>query len=347
MFLHKRNRIWYIHFVDTKGKRQKVSTKSPNRLIAEKYLRNFFINSDNSFINKPLSIPQGKNSLRLLEFSHRIIKYAKLNYSNSNIDLYQRVLKYLIQIAGNKTLESISISDIEQYKSIRVTKVTKTSVNIELRAIRAIFNIAKEKWELLDKNPAKNIQQFGIPEKEKLSLDKNEIQCLLNNIDDKHFKEIVLFGLYTGCRASEIINLEWNDIDLINRIIVIRNKPNFKTKTGKMRQIPINHPLFERLCKLKNSSNENSTFVFLNKNKVPYRRDFLTYKFKKSIKHAGLPNKYHFHCLRHSFITSLIQNNISITKVMKLAGHSEIETTLGYTHLNVEDLRDSIKMIQF
>ncbi len=347
MFLHKRNKYWYIHFVDYNGKRQKVSTKTTNRLIAEKILKEFSlgINSPNSFTNT-LNSPN-QNSVFLKDFSNRILEYANINFTSKNFDLYQRVLKNLYQLIGNKNIFDINFNDIEKYKALRANEVSKSSVNIELRTIKAIFNIAKDRWEILDKNPAKNIQQFSIPEKEKLSLNFHEVKEFLNNVDDNKFKNVVLFALNTGCRASEIINLEWNDIDIKNRIITIRNKPTFKTKTGRIRQIPINEQVLSLLNNIILKFHNCNCYVFLNQKGNQYRRDFLTYKFKKTIRRCKLPLKYHFHCLRHTFITALIKQNVSISKVMKLAGHSDVDTTLGYTHLNVEDLRDSVKMIHF
>lgn len=347
MFLHKRNKIWYIHFVDFKGKRQKVSTNSSIRLIAEKYLKKFSADSDNSLQNLSIPSPVAQNSIDLLNFKNRVYKYAKVNYSYANVDLYRRVLNNLIQIIGNKNVEDISVFDIEKYKANRMAYVSKTSVNIELRTLRAILNIAALKWEIIPKNPAKNVQQLPIPEKEILSLSDEETNKLLDTIEDYRFKRIVLFALHTGCRASEITNLEWSDVDLSNRVISIRNKPTFKTKTGKLRQIPINDTLFRLFTQFDSKIINVNGFVFTNKDGLKYRRDFLTYRFKHYVIKTGLDKRFHFHCTRHTFITKLIRNNVSIYKAMKLAGHSEIKTTLGYTHMIVEDLRDAVEVVNY
>ncbi len=253
MFLHKRGKTWYLHFTDSQGKRQKISTKTSNRLEAEKVKKRFSISSEYSSEKDSFYILPSASSINLISFKKRIVEYAKLNFTKANMELYERVLRYLIEIIGNKVVSCVSIVDVEKYKANRVNKVSKTTVNIELRTLRAIFNIAVQKWDIITKNPAKNIQQLSIPEKEILSLTNDETYRLLDVMDDYRFKKIVLFAFHTGCRASEIINLEWSDVDLNNRVITIRNKPTFKTKTGKIRQIPINDILLRLF--IKNNSN--------------------------------------------------------------------------------------------
>ena len=71
----------------------------------------------------------------------------------------------------------------------------------------------------------------------------------------------------------------------------------------------------------------------------------MTRLFKKYVRKAELPEKFHFHCLRHTFITELIKNGININYVKELAGHSDIKTTMNYIHIITDDLRKAVNSI--
>jgi site-specific recombinase XerD len=68
-------------------------------------------------------------------------------------------------------------------------------------------------------------------------------------------------------------------------------------------------------------------------------------QFKKYLRILGIHEKYHFHCLRHTFITNLIKKGVNINFVKEIAGHTDIETTMNYIHIVTEDLRKAVNLI--
>ena len=211
------------------------------------------------------------------------------------------------------------------------------------------------KWKVLSHNPCQFVSKCIINEKEKLSFDDNDIEKILSLMSNLPISKIVLFALFTGCRINEILNIQWNDIDFIHKVFTVRNKPNFKTKTGKIRQIPISDKLFfilndlyrNRCVDKDNILNFNNTneYVFLNSKGVRHSRSRVTIEFKKYLRKAGIDEKFHFHCLRHTFITNLIKKGVSINFVKEIVGHSDIATTLNYVHIVTEDLRKAVNQI--
>jgi|SRR4030095_15059243 len=323
--------IYDLYFTNpSTGKRSKLSTGKSNLRDAMKYRNDFQIDLLNQ------SQPKVTNLIQLQE---DVLEYVKYNFSLKTLEAYRLSLSNLIRILGNRALGLLGMKDFEKYKNERVSSVSKTTVNIEIRTIKAILNYAVRNG-YLKTNPALNVRQFSIPEKEKLAFNSEELKKLLEAIADTLIKKITLFGLYTGCRLSEILHVQGKDLDFGKMILTIRNKVDFKTKTGKIRLIPISEELHSLIGNFKGNSEEDYLFSFDGKNIVS--RDFVSHKFKKYLRKAKLPEKYHFHCLRHTFITNLIKNNVSINFVKELAGHSDIQTTMSYVHIGLEDMRKAV-----
>ena len=86
-------------------------------------------------------------------------------------------------------------------------------------------------------------------------------------------------------------------------------------------------------------------FVFCKSNGVRYSDDHYSKVFKKACKAAGMDNAIHFHTLRHSFASNLAQKGVSLYTIKELLGHSSISTTEIYSHLNMDSLREAVKML--
>jgi integrase/recombinase XerD len=340
MFLSKGEKgVYYLYFINPlSGKRNRVSTLKKTKHEARQFERDFKVSD---YVNSK-SEQRSQAPKYLLELYKEFISYAQVNLTHSTVQLYEMSFKDFIKIVGNKPLQQLSIRDIEYFKSVRNNVVSKTTINIQIRCLKAAFNHAI-RIELIEKNPFKGVKQFALPQKEKLAFTNEELQSLFEVITDNIIRRIVLFGLYTGCRLSEILNLQIKDLDFSKKVLIIRNKPDFKTKTGKIRQIPIS----ESLQKLINASiyQNESNYLFSFDGIKRLNKDFVSQKFKKYLRKAELPEKYHFHCLRHTFITNLIKNGVPINFVKELAGHTEIQTTMGYVHIEVEDLRNAVNLI--
>ena len=87
------------------------------------------------------------------------------------------------------------------------------------------------------------------------------------------------------------------------------------------------------------------SYIFSKSDNTVITRNSITNKFKYYIQKAGVPEKFHFHCLRHTFITNCIKKGINVNYVQASAGHSELKTTFNYTHIGIEDLKRAILVI--
>ena len=332
MFLSKhKNGIYYVHYTDDiTGKRNAITTKEKYKPEAIKFLSDI----KNNLKNK------NKEKLKvhyLSELKTEVMNYVLNNMEYSTCKLYKAVFDNMIRIFNDKPIKLIKTGDIELYKTIRIDEVTKATVNKDINTMKAIFNIAI-RFDWLVINPVKNVKKLSIPEKEYLAFTDVEIKTILNKIENQSVKNFITFASLTGCRLNEIVNLQWKDINFSERVFTIRNKPNFRTKTGKIRQIPISDNLYNLLSNIVNINAGKNTlnfiyperYIFENPNNYKYSKNYVSKYFKDILRSLNFNEKYHFHCLRHTFITNLIKKGVNINFVKEIAGHSEIGTTMNY-----------------
>lgn len=282
------------------------------------------------------------------ELLKRFISYSiSNNLREGTIKIYRTVGKYFIENIGDKNITEFTPIELEDYKSKRANKVEKATINKEIRSIKAIFNYAVN-MELIQRNPFAKVKQIKTDDGEILSMSNLEVSMLFKVIPEGYFRNLVKFALLTGCRLSEIIYIQWNDIDFTRELIYVRNKAQFKTKTGKNREIPINDCLRALLSLIRACNSEVlkvEDYIFCKKNGDPYNKNFISRKFKSFVMKSGIDNKFHFHCLRHTLLTNLANFGTPINSLKKLAGHSNIKTTELYLHSNLEQERAYLKKI--
>ena len=279
----------------------------------------------------------------MVEFRDWVLNYVRNNHRPGTLQLYETTFRLLSKFFGEKkNILELRTTDIEYFKSERQKVVRSPTVNSYLRKIKASFNLAI-RFDLLSFNPAKNVTQLREVQTQRKIFTDDEINKLLPTITDEPFRNLVLFGILTGCRVGELVNLQWSDINIQEHIIEIRNKEKFTTKTGKNRKIPISTKLIAVIENMHRGKDDD--YIFLQKHGEPFSKDRATRFMKRYLKQSKLPEYLTFHCLRHTFITTLLKKSVSIYIVKELAGHADIKTTEIYAHLVTEDLRNAVNVL--
>ena len=93
------------------------------------------------------------------------------------------------------------------------------------------------------------------------------------------------------------------------------------------------------------SGHQPSPFVFSKSNGHPYTTDYFSRNFKRACRKAGIDESIHFHSLRHSAATGMINKGAPVPSVQKILGHANIQTTMLYTHPDLNSLRDAISRL--
>ncbi|GAG87812.1 unnamed protein product [marine sediment metagenome] len=135
---------------------------------------------------------------------------------------------------------------------------------------------------------------------------------------------------YTGLRRTELINLNWNDINLGNNYLIVR-----KSKNKSQRIIPLHERVIDLLDKyLSERLPLKSNALFIGRTGEYIHHNSLKNLFDRYIKIAGLTSKgYNIYTLRHTFATRLLNKNVSLVNIKNLMGHRSLESTQIYLHV--------------
>lgn len=344
-----RNRIFHIYFTNYKtGKRTKKSTKTAVRTKAEDALDKFMRSLGAASIAQTLPKDLRLKDLELLLYT-----------TNSNVkspkshELNKLAFKHLISIFGNKYIHEISRIDGDIFVNTLLEKVAKTTLNIYLRQLKCSFGKAAE-YGLIPDNPFQNVKQLVVPDKLRPNITEQDVEKLISIMYDLYMIKFTKFAFLTGMRLSEIINLQWSDIDFEANTIKIQNKSTFETKTRKNRNIALTHALRDILLN-SNSVIENNIMPFRNPNHYifgnhlgfRYTPGYISKKFKKYASKAGLDSKVCTHCLRHGALSNMALNGVPIHVLQEIAGHTDINTTEKYLHTSMEQVRKYMEKIDY
>jgi integrase len=256
-----------------------------------------------------------------------------MNFHGKTVQKYGECFKSFLAICGDKLLRFVGPMDIERYKQIRAKKVSPTTVNIDLRTVRAAFEEAM-RLKLLPENPFDGVKFMRAPYEEAPHLFVAEFHHLIQSIDEAELRDIIIFAVQTMMRRGEIVNLRPDQLDFTRRVILIRSSGEFRVKGGKPRTIPMSLWVYDFL----KSKRIHGEYVFAAVKGGPYSGNWLSCRFRRAVKKAGLPEGIHFHSLRHTGISWLINEGVAPQFVQKLAGHSSLAVTQKYAHVDDRNL---------
>lgn len=281
-----------------------------------------------------------KTVLTVEEFGKILSERVAVTHAKSTIQIYKRSLHNLRKVVGNIDIRKLIHSDGERFKLSRADEVSLTTVNIELRALKAAFNMAVN-LDYLSENPFKKVKLLKIPYEEPKFLTKDEFQKLVGIIRDEDIRDIVIVGVLTMLRRGELINLTWDDIDFNHRFLRIRSKDGFKVKGGRPRIVPMNAQV-EGILR-RRIEKKNSEYVFTNSKNSRFTGSYITKTFKKYVRECALSEGTHFHSLRHTGASWMAQDGVPLFHVQKILGHSSVKVTEIYSHVIDESLYKAVK----
>lgn len=239
------------------------------------------------------------------------------NYAENTISNYASQVRLFLEYF-NKTATKPSEIAEKQIKAWLMLAQTLNSRKQRISAVKLFYSIT-------GKQPLK-FRHIEYPRSEKhlpQVIDGDFLRSRIDKIENLKHKAIIMLAYSVGLRVSEVVNLKIKDIDSARMIITIR-----QAKGRKDRIVPLSEKVLETLRSYFKEYKPEE-YLFNGQFDIRYSATSCNQIVKQY-----LGRQYHFHLLRHSCFTSLLESGTDLRIIQKIAGHSSSKTTEIYTHVS-------------
>ena len=338
--LYKRGTTWWIQYY-IEGKKHLKSLRTKDDRVAKRIKKEY-----EAKLRLRLVTPDN-GKLKIADALREFLKFKTPAIKVSTAKRYEQLLNNLLSFfdsAGKSYLQGLKDSDISSYVAKRQSeKAAGKTIAEELLLLKATIqyfigqkglkSTPIQIWPKIKKTTTKpeTIERYTPEEIEKIK---------------EHFKnrgeyDYYMGLIYLGCRRGELWRVTRGDVDLLGGTIRLEN---FKTGTSISNQFrtleihPELKPILEARCKGKNVMDRIFPIIGTG--------IWLTHSLRKACKKLGIPYR-RVHGFRHTFISSLLNAGVPPTQVMKMVGHSNIATTMKYSHISSNDLKGKINRLGY
>jgi integrase/recombinase XerD len=246
----------------------------------------------------------------------------------------------------NGSIESCTKKDILAYIS-SINGLEVSTVNRHISSLKSFFNYLVDE-SIIKVSPMEEVSSLKKAKKLPKYLSISEVNKLLNiplNSEFDYRNKAMLELMYaTGLRVSELVSIEYSNIDFENSIIRINGKGKKERiiPLGEVASYYLKVYLSDYRSKLLKRNTYNQ--VFLNNHGKPITRQGFNYILENIRELTGIEKEITPHVLRHSFATHLLEGGADIRSIQEMLGHENISTTNIYTEVVNDVLRSNYEM---
>lgn len=298
-------------------------------------------------------ISKNENILTKGEFNKLLTEFS--NFLNDNSEIKESTKKLRIKIIKRFLiyLEKQNFSSFKDLSSDIILKylnhsnLANSTKSNYLDILKIFFNFTFQKnfssfsgnsiYFKVKRNPRERILSF---------YSQNEIAKLISSINTstsigKRNYAIILLAAITGLRASDIVNLKFENIDWGNKTLKFTQ---VKTQKELIQPFPdeIFYAILDYLKNGRPTSDSKYLFICHKPSFDKITPSVLSVYTTTYFKVAGIDissRKHGLHSLRHSFANNMLHNNISLQNISASLGHSVISTTTMYTNIDINTLK--------
>ncbi len=251
--------------------------------------------------------------------------------------------QYNLMIFANylrKPLATINAMDLRMYLAQRCKGLKPSSVNGQISILKSFFGwLANE--EYIPKNPTTKLKQTKEPKRVRHAMTEEEIELLRQACKTDREKALIEFLISTGCRLSEVVGVNKDNINWYEMSLFVIGKGN------KERKVYFNTKAKILLKKYLDSRKDNNEALFVT-SKKPHTRlggRSIQREIQKIAHRAGMDKSIYPHLFRHSFATHKLNSGMSLPVIQHLMGHENPSTTQIYAELSEENVMHEYKKI--
>jgi integrase len=322
------DRLWVDVSINLGGKRKRVrqALDTTDILEAKRIEAEMLAQLRNGTYKQQRADQIAVADMTLHKAIHRMTE-DRWKYVKSYESFYLPQLKDIRAVIGDATL----VRDIDErslqslVNHCRNKKNSPATINRKLTVLKTLLIYARDMWKVIDHLPnfkyVKQVESAGRIR----YLSHEEEQTIHDLLSDRSdIQDLVTVLINTGCRLSEILNLEDKDIDFkANKIHI------WESKTNKSRSIPMTKNVIE---------------IFKRRGNFRLTKDTVQCVWKRTVKPAY--RDVRLHDLRHTCASRLVQGGVHIQVVKEWLGHTDIKTTLRYAHIAPEHLDNALSALE-
>jgi integrase len=247
---------------------------------------------------------------------------------------------YVVPLLGPSALEDVTRTDVATFaRAVLESGLQRTTTRLVLQVLRGLYSHAVDSG-VVTENPARRPgRAFRIGgQAQRPALYGAELRRFLE-VAETHAPQVfplLLFLARTGCRLGEALGLEWQSVDLTERVALIRQQtwPRGRvtaTKNGRAHMVDLSARLVLELHRLERAG----PWVFPGPTGYPWHRSSVRRHFRHVLRVADLSLAYAPHSLRHGFASTLLQRGEPLAYVQRALDHGDpkLTATLYGCHL--------------
>lgn len=250
---------------------------------------------------------------------------------------------HLVPFLGKTRLVDISTGTVEKYKALKIRgRLSPKTINEHLGLLRKCLSDARE-WERSAANPKIKVLRLQKPKFDCLT--KDEADRIIKAMHTVRWKAMATLALHTGLRRGELFGLRWQDIDLENAVLTVRQSivegiagppKNYRERT-----VPLDADAMMSLLSVPTTHE----LVFHRGDGRPLTCSTAQNALYRACARASL-RPIGWHTFRHTFASWLAAAGVPIPVIQGLLGHSTIMMTMRYTHTAPEAYRQAVHRIE-
>ena len=336
----KDDKSFYEVFVKTRDPhgKQKATIKRGFKTLKE---------ARDAELNIRLELRAFKNKIVWQDFVAQFLESSRPRYRPSTYVGYKSLLdKWVNRNWHNKFIDEITSGDVHTVLFERMSGVSNYTQKNVLKVIKRALQYGVEN-NLLNRNPAVGVN-VKVSETKQAALNHDEISIFLHAAKAARHKYYPHWtvALLTGMRSGELQALRWTDVDFTSNSISItkswtRLNGEGPTKSSRNRICPISE---EAKWYLQGLRAETGQSEYVLPRDPLWERGNLSSVTRDFCRGLGI-SEVKFHDLRATFITQLLKNGVSTSKVMAIVGHSSLKTTETYLRLCGKDVEGATEAL--